>query len=64
MEEKKKKKMKATYGKLVVLVALALPQRPRVLELVNGIDCVEAGDGQRGEEEKEINNTEHFKINK
>lgn len=44
--------MKGTYRKLVVLVALALPQRPGVLELVNSVDCVEASDGQRGETDK------------
>lgn len=53
MKVEETKQMKATtYSKLVVLVALTLPQRPGVLELVNSIDCVEAGDGQRGGEEK------------
>lgn len=51
-KKRNRDRMKGTYRKLVVLVALALPQRPGVLELVNSVDCVEASDRQRGEADK------------
>lgn len=41
------------YRKLVVLVVLSLPHRPGILEFVDCVDRVEAGDRQR-EKKKEI----------